>query len=84
MDIFKQTTVQYEWFNSPANTFLGIPNTPHIVIVSQNSKHVGLLEVLCAFDLFMEDSYCPKTVKLSTIERLGYKWQLIVLVGLVA
>ena len=39
---------------------------------------------MCAFDLFMEDPYYSKTVKykslISTIDKLGYKCQLIVLV----
>ncbi len=82
--IFKHTTVQSEWFNSPANTFLGIANTPDIVNISQNRKTATLFEVSCAFDLFMEDSYCSKILKyqslISTIENLGYKCQLIVLV----
>ncbi len=51
--IFKHTTVQSEWFNSPANTFLGIANTPDIVNISQNRKTATLFEVSCAFDLFM-------------------------------
>ncbi len=82
--IFKHTTVQSEWFNSPANTFLGIANTPDIINISQNGKTVTLFEVSCAFDLFMEDSYCSKILKyqslISTVENLGYKCQLIVLV----
>ncbi len=61
--IFKHTTVQSKWFNSPANTFLGIANTPDIVNISQNGKKVTLFEVSCAFDLFMEDSYCSKILK---------------------
>ncbi len=84
--IFKHTThtVQSEWFNSPANTFLGIAKTPDIVNISQNGKTVTLFEMSCAFDLFMEDSYCSKILKyqslISTVENLGYKCQLIVLV----
>ncbi len=82
--IFKHTTVQSKWFNSPANTFLGIANTPDIVNISQNGQKVTLFEVSCAFDLFMEDSYCSKILKyqslISTVENLGYKCQLIVLV----
>ncbi len=66
------------------NTFLGIANTPDIVNISQNRKTATLFEVSCAFDLFMEDSYCSKILKyqslISTIENLGYKCQLIVLV----
>ncbi len=80
--IFKHTTVQSKWFNSPANTFLGIANTPDIVNISQNGKKVTLFEVSCAFDLFMEDSYCSKILKyqslISTVENLGYKCQFIV------
>jgi len=38
--------------------------------------------MLCAFDLFMEDSYCSKILKhqslISTTENLGYKCQLLV------
>ncbi len=82
--IFKHTTAQSKWFNSPANTFLGIANTPDIVNISQNGKKVTLFEVSCAFDLFMEDSYCSKILKyqslISTVENLGYKCQFIVLV----
>ncbi len=78
-EIFKQS----EWFNSPANTFLGIANTPDIVNISQNRKTATLFEVWCAF-VFMEDSYCSKILKyqslISTIENLGYKCHLIVLV----
>ena len=40
--IFLKATVQYEWLNPSANSFLGIPNTPDIVIISQNYKTVGL------------------------------------------
>jgi len=32
---FKHTTVQANWFNSPANTFLGIANTPDIVNIKK-------------------------------------------------
>ncbi len=52
-------------FNSPANTFLGIANTPDIVDISQNRKTATLFEVSCAFDLFMEDSYCSKILNIS-------------------
>ncbi len=71
-------------FTTPANTFLGIAKTPDIVNISQNGKTVTLFEVSCAFDLFMEDSYCSKILKyqslILTVENLGYKCQLIVLV----
>lgn len=40
--IFKHTTVQSEWFNSPVNPFLGIANTPDIIYISQNGKTVTL------------------------------------------
>jgi len=56
--------------------------TPDIVNISQNGKKVTLFEMLCAFDLFMEDSYCSKILKyqslISTTENLGYKCQLLV------
>jgi len=32
---FKHTTVQANWFNSPANTFLGIANKPDIVNIKK-------------------------------------------------
>ncbi|XP_041924940.1 RELT-like protein 1 isoform X2 [Alosa sapidissima] len=51
--LYKNTTVQSDWFNSPANTLVGIPNTPDIVVISQHSRTVKLFEVACAFDLFM-------------------------------
>ena len=38
--LYKHTTVQSDWFNSPANTFVGIPNTPDIVVISQHSRTV--------------------------------------------
>ena len=64
--IHKHTSVRSERLNSPG-----------ILTISQNNKKVQMVAISCAFDLFLEESYCAKKRKyhslFTAIENLGYQ-----------
>ena len=72
-------------YNNHVDTFQTVTaNTPDVVVVDEVSREVTILEVGCAFDYSLEETFLAKTLKYqplkNEIERLGYSCKLLVFI----
>ncbi|XP_033977699.1 uncharacterized protein LOC117475536 isoform X4 [Trematomus bernacchii] len=82
--MYKHTRVLPEWFGFTNDVFANIPNTPDVVFVDTNHREVLILEVGCAFDLYMDQAFQDKYIKyqplLHVITSFGYKCRYSILI----
>ncbi|KAI9541250.1 hypothetical protein NQZ68_032254 [Dissostichus eleginoides] len=82
--MYKHTRVLPEWFGFTNDVFANIPNTPDVVLVDTDHREVLILEVGCAFDLYMDQAFQDKYIKyqplLDVITSFGYKCRYSILI----
>ena len=86
--VFTDTRVSpnmFSLYNNQVDIFQNVTaNTPDVVVVDEESGEVTILEVGCAFDYSLEETFLAKTLKYqplkNEIEHLGYNCKLLVFI----